>query len=57
MGKYHYSLSENGWEYAGWIDVEADEKPILHNTDDEHYLIVNGAKVIFDEDIEEREVN
>ena len=55
MEKYHYELSENGWEYTGNIVVETEEKPIVFNSDDEHYLIVNGAKIIFDEEIIESE--
>jgi hypothetical protein len=53
MEVYHYLLSENGWEYEGLIAVESDEKPICINEDDEHYLIVNGAKIFFDEEIKE----
>lgn len=55
MEKYHYELSENGWEYTGNIVVESEEKPIVFNSDDEHYLSVNGAKIIFDEEIIESE--
>lgn len=52
---YHYELSENGWEYKGLIDVESDEKPTVFNdkNNDEHYMIVNGAKITFDEEIRE----
>lgn len=55
MKKYHYKLSENGWEYTGFIDVESEEKPTIFNSDNEHYLIVNGAKISFDEEIIESE--
>jgi len=55
MAKYYYALSENGWEYTGWVTVESDEKPVVCNSDDEHYLMVNGAKITFDEEIEERD--
>jgi hypothetical protein len=53
MAIYNYSLSENGWEYEGLISVESDEKPVCINTEEEHYLIVNGAKIFFDEEIRE----
>lgn len=53
MARYFYELSENGWEYTGNIEVEADEKPVCTNDNDEHYLIINGAKIIFDEEIRE----
>ena len=51
MGKYHYALSENGWEYTGYIEVESDEKPICvcDTENDEYYLLVNDAKISFDE--------
>ena len=51
MKKYYYELSENGWEYTGKIEVESDEAPICVNNYNEHYLIVNGAKITFDEEI------
>lgn len=54
MARYFYELSENGWEYIGDIEVEADEKPVCINDRYAHYLIVNGAKIIFDEEIRER---
>ena len=53
MARFFYELSENGWEYTGNIEVDADEKPVCTNDNDEHYLIVNGAKIIFDEEIRE----
>ena len=55
MARYFYELSENGWEYAGNIEIETDEKPVCINDSlhSEHYLIVNGAKIIFDEEIRE----
>ena len=53
MARFFYELSENGWEYIGNIEVEADEKPVCTNDNGEHYLIVNGAKIIFDEEIVE----
>ena len=53
MARFFYELSENGWEYTGNIEVEADEKPVCTNDNGEHYLIVNGAKIIFDEEIVE----
>lgn len=53
MARYKYILSENGWEYTGYIEVEASEKPICVNTYDEHSLEVNGVKIFFDEEIEE----
>lgn len=59
MAKYYYSLSENGWEYSGEVIVEADEKPICINDEEnyEHYLIVNGAKIFFDEEIKEKRMD
>lgn len=51
MKKYHYELSENGWEYTGFVDIESEEKPLCVNENGEHYLVVNGAKIIFDEEI------
>ena len=53
MAKYRYELSENGWEYTGYITVESSEEPICVNDDskNEHYLIVNGARIDFDEEI------
>ena len=56
MARYNYSLSENSWEYVGVIEVEASEKPICVNTDDEHSLEVNGVKIFFDEEIEEANI-
>ena len=53
MARFFYELSANGWEYTGNIEVEADEKPACTNDNGEHYLIVNGAKIIFDEEIVE----
>ena len=55
MSRYFYELSEHSWEYVGEIEVEANEKPTCVNDDSngEHYLIVNGAKIIFDEEIKE----
>ena len=55
MARFFYELSENDWEYTGNIEVESDEKPVCTNdcTNGEHYLIVNGAKIIFDEEIRE----
>lgn len=53
MAVFSYELSENGWEYTGNIDVEADEKPICINEDNKHYLVINGAKIFFDEEIRE----
>ena len=53
MARFFYELSENGWEYTENIEVEADEKPVCTNDNGEHYLIVNGAKIIFDEEIVE----
>ena len=55
MARFFYELSENGWEYTGNIEVESDEKPVCTNdcANGEHYLIVNGAKIIFDEEIRE----
>ena len=55
MPKYRYELSEHSWEYYGEIEVEANEKPICVNDDlnAEYYLIVNGAKITFDEEIKE----
>lgn len=53
MAFYYYELSENGWEYSSLIDVECEEKPTIVNSEEEHYMIVNGAKIIFDEEIRE----
>ena len=55
MARFFYELSENGLEYTGNIEVEADEKPVCTNDylNGEHYLIINGAKIIFDEEIRE----
>lgn len=55
MARHFYELSENGWEYVGNIEVESDEKPICINdyVNGEHYLIVNGVQIIFDEEIRE----
>ena len=53
MKRYKISISQNGWEYTGNIEVDADEKPVCTNDNGEHYLIVNGAKIIFDEEIVE----
>lgn len=55
MARFFYELSENGWEYTGQIEVEADEKPVCVNTYEEHSLSVNGVKIFFDEVIEESE--
>lgn len=54
MTRFFYELSENGWEYTGQIEVEADEKPVCVNTYEEHSLSVNGVKIFFDEVIEEK---
>lgn len=56
MARYYYELSENGWEYTGQIEVEADEKPVCVNTYEEHSLSVNGVKIFFDEVIEEKTI-
>lgn len=53
MAFYYYELSENGWEYSALIDVECEEKPTIFNSEEEHYMLVNGAKIIFDEEIRE----
>ena len=55
MARHFYELSENCWEYRGNIEVESDEKPICINDyeNGEHYLIVNGVQIIFDEEIRE----
>lgn len=56
MAKYYYELSENGWEYTGHIEIESGMKPICvsDRLNDDYYLIVNGAKIIFDEEIREK---
>lgn len=56
MARYYYELSENGWEYTGNIEVESDEKPVCvcDTVNDEYYLLVNGAKISFDEEIREK---
>ena len=58
VARYFYELSENAWEYVGNIELEADEKPICENDqkNDKHVLYVNGAKIIFVEEIRERKI-
>lgn len=53
MERYFYELSENGWEYTGNIEVQCKDKPVCTNNSDEHYLIADGVKIIFDEEIRE----
>ena len=55
MLRHFYELSENGWEYSGNIEVDSDEKPVCYNDclNNEHYLLVNDVKIIFDEEIRE----
>ena len=52
MSLFSYNLSENGWEHRGIITVESNIKPeCVNDNEDNHYLIVNGAKIFFDEEI------
>ena len=53
MNTYRYILEVNGGEYSHLISVEADERPVCTNEEYNHCLIINGAKVFFEEDIED----
>lgn len=50
MVRYYYGLSVND-EYTSHFAVESNQEPICVNDENTHYLIVNGAKMFFDEDI------
>lgn len=52
MHKYFLNV---GNEYVSSILVESNEKPICINEGKEHYLIVNGTKIFFDDLIIEEE--
>lgn len=47
MANYTVALSENGWEYTGYIHIEADSVEKVDN----ETLIINGARVVFDEEV------
>ena len=53
MKIYYYELIKKGCENSILIDIECNEKPIVFNSYKEHYMIVNGAKIIFDYEIRE----
>jgi hypothetical protein len=49
-------VSQNGWKYAGVIIVEAENVEVLPNVNkyghaENNVLLVNGAKLTFDEEI------
>lgn len=45
------TLSENDWEYTGYIVVKSKEKPIISG-EQNNILTVDGVEIIFDEEIE-----
>lgn len=47
MKNYQVELSENGWEYTGYISIDADDVKQI----DKNKLIVNGALIEFDEEV------
>ena len=55
--KTEFELSENGWEYTGYVTIESKSKPVISKKE-EHYIVsVDGIKIYFDEEIVESESN
>lgn len=51
--KTEFKLSENGWEYTGYVTIESKSKPVISKTE-EHYIVsVDGIQIYFDEEIVE----
>ena len=48
--KTKLGLSENAWEYTGYITVKSKEKPIISG-EENNILTVDGVEIIFDEEI------
>lgn len=48
-------LSENDWEYYGAICVKSNTKPVVNMLDDSYEMIVDGVRIIFDEEIVQKE--
>ena len=50
--KTYWKLSENGWEYIGYISVVSYEEPIIKIMNDGTYVMsVDGVDIYFDEEI------
>ena len=52
MKKWHIEISQNGWEYTGWITFFADEVTRVS----EDTLLVDGNQMKFDEEIKFEEI-
>ena len=49
-------LSQNGWEYAGKLDIEANSISVLpcvniHGIAEKNKVVINGAILTFDEEV------
>lgn len=48
--KWRVELSQNGWEYTGWVTFYAESAEIK-DTEDHNILLVDGYEVEFDEEV------
>jgi len=49
MDKWVIEISQNGWEYAGWIKIEAEKVERIG----EDTILADGIRIQFDEEIRE----
>ena len=50
--KTYWKLSENGWEYTGYISITSNEEPTIKIMEDGTYMMsVDGVVIYFDEEI------
>jgi hypothetical protein len=47
MTKWHVSISQNGWEYTGWMSFFANEVTRINP----NVLLVDGNEMQFDEEV------
>ena len=52
MKKWHVSISQNGWEYTGWMTFFANEVTQKNMK----VLLVDGNEMEFDEEVEFEEL-
>jgi hypothetical protein len=50
--KTYWKLSENAWEYSGYISITSNEQPTVKPMENGEYIMsVDGVVIYFDEEI------